>query len=611
MAHKYIYHPLDRSENDGFRILELQPGSRTAPIICNLVCATLAHHPAYDAISYVWGSSTKSNSIKCDGKKLFITNNLRDALIRVRRLDRPRWLWVDSLCIDQDNLTEKGHQVQSMGKIYGAASCVLIFLGVADNGNSQKAMTLVREVSDMVSRTLEQCSQELDSFPHLALDDPLLNDERWEAFDEMMSRPWFERGWVVQEAALAKTAIVLWGTSQCTWTRLMDTLIWLSWRTYSFYSQVTSTGDIHKMLYLAGGCSRQTRLKPLYYRGYSKAANDVSLPDLLDSARSLRLTNPVDRVFAFIEIGAQLSHQKLRIEPDYKKTAEAVFTEFAVAYIQSTGDLRLLRCIQHTEETIAREVPSWVPLWTLDECQRDNWDTPTKLGAAFAVGIRGRKPAMKVEAIIFDTIYFTSDRLRLDSMKDVAHLWWVVSHLLKPQSMPSSPERVFLYIVSFLCVICWGTYHGQWAIWKQHEAAYCRHIADVAVAIESGSSGLSPPRVDYGSSDPGLHSVHLACQMFTNGRKFAVTKTHRYCGLAPHVATDGDLCAFLPAVGRVFMLRPTGSVDEYKILGEAYFMGKRSRGVDDDGEGFQLRLEAGQSEDWLDWGIEQQMITLV
>ncbi|KAK7710529.1 hypothetical protein SLS63_012959 [Diaporthe eres] len=65
-----------------------------------------------------------------------------------------RSVWADSVCIDQDNLDEKAHQVQFMGMIYNNASRVLICLGEDDEGHAQKAMSLVKDVSNMVAKTL-------------------------------------------------------------------------------------------------------------------------------------------------------------------------------------------------------------------------------------------------------------------------------------------------------------------------------------------------------------------------------------------------------------------------------------------------------------------------
>ncbi|KAK4107637.1 HET-domain-containing protein, partial [Canariomyces notabilis] len=56
--------------------------------------------------------------INCNGGVAYIMPNLRDALRQVRLPDRPRRLWVDSICINQANPQEQGRQVSLMGLIY-------------------------------------------------------------------------------------------------------------------------------------------------------------------------------------------------------------------------------------------------------------------------------------------------------------------------------------------------------------------------------------------------------------------------------------------------------------------------------------------------------------
>lgn len=243
MEESFIYTQLDKSKTGSFRILKLQPGGKEAPIVCNLIHARLDvrppswrrpkwwdRQPTYEAISYVWGSPDRPVSINCDGKRLCITENLKDALVRVRLPDRPRSVWADSVCIDQDNLDEKAHQVQFMGMIYSNASRVLICLGEDDEGHAQKAMSLVKDVSNMVAKTLTKCKPTYDSFPYLAPNDPWLQNDRWPAYRALLSQPWFRRGWVLQEAALAQDAVLLWGEAECSWILFMDTGIWFHQR---------------------------------------------------------------------------------------------------------------------------------------------------------------------------------------------------------------------------------------------------------------------------------------------------------------------------------------------------------------------------------------------
>lgn len=57
--------------------------------------------------------------------------------------------WIDALCVDQDNVSERSHQVNVMGQIYTAACQVLIWLGPEDESTSSafELMTALRSLS--------------------------------------------------------------------------------------------------------------------------------------------------------------------------------------------------------------------------------------------------------------------------------------------------------------------------------------------------------------------------------------------------------------------------------------------------------------------------------
>lgn len=474
MEDQFIYKPLDTSKANSFRILKLQPGEKDASIVCNLVHSRLdvrprrrrrRKQPAYEAISYVWGSSERYIPINCNGKRLFITENLRDALVRVRLPDRPRMVWADSVCINQDNIDEKGHQVQFMGKIYSNALRVLICLGNDNEGHARKAMSLIKDVSDMVAKTLTECEQTYNTFPHLAPDDPWFQDDRWPAYNCLLWRPWFDRGWVVQEAALAQDAVFLWGEAECGWIPFMDTQTWIKYRGYTLHSQLTFPPKTHRLLHRTMG-GHSMRLRP--FISEIRYSENLSVPEFMAATRQLILSNPVDRVFAFLAILDKISQNALHIEADYSKASQSVYTDFAVAYLQATRDLNLLQWIQHTDESLELGTPSWVPLWDIDQWISFHDETLVREQqslAHFALETGSGPPRLTVQALLFDTIRFASDPLFLNTVEDVAALWHIVRH---------SNESADVY--EFLQMLCLGYYVGERKAWTLRLGAYGRHL---------------------------------------------------------------------------------------------------------------------------------------
>lgn len=485
MEDQFIYKPLDTSNANSFRILKLLPGDKDASIVCNLIHSRLdvrprrrrrRKQPAFEAISYFWGSSDRTIPINCNGKRLFITENLRDALIRVRFPDRPRMVWADSVCIDQDNLDEKAHQVQFMGKIYSSASRVLIFLGNDEWGNAQTAMSLIEDVSDMVAKTLTECDQTYNSFPYLAPDDPWFQDDRWPAYNCLLWRPWFRRGWVVQEAALAQDAVVLWGEAECSWIPFMDTETWIQYRGHTLHSQLRCPPKIHMLLHRTLG-GHSMRLRP--FISETRYLETLSVPEFMAATRRLILSNPVDRVFAFLAILDKISQIALHIKADYSKAPESVYTEFAVAYLQATRDLNLLQRIQHTSESLELGTPSWVPLWDIAQwltIQDQRFARKQDSIVHFTLERGSSPPRLTVQALLFDTIQFASEPLSLDTVEDVARLWHIIRHR-------NESADVYEFLQSLGC----GYHPGEWKAWTLQISAYGHHL----LAKSSSNLGMN------------------------------------------------------------------------------------------------------------------------
>ncbi|KAF2024588.1 HET-domain-containing protein, partial [Setomelanomma holmii] len=121
------------------RILTLHAGALNAPIQCSLEKKTLApnfdmsqyQQPDLDCttLSYVWGNSRFPKAISCNNTDFLLTRNLYSALYHLRKPDQDLMLWIDAICINQENDDEKAEQVRRMGEIYRRARETIIWLG--------------------------------------------------------------------------------------------------------------------------------------------------------------------------------------------------------------------------------------------------------------------------------------------------------------------------------------------------------------------------------------------------------------------------------------------------------------------------------------------------
>lgn len=176
----YSYEPLLSPTHT--RILEIQPSMHlAAPLHCALRFMDLDEDPDYEALSYTWGAPGFTEKVIIDGNHYkIITPNLDDALRRFRLPVHVRRLWVDALCIDQDDPRDKARQIPNMGQIYRGATSVLAWLG-----NTKEADSYIDRINSITkARHSDFISYDVES------------DIR-DALKDLSSLPWFSRRWII------------------------------------------------------------------------------------------------------------------------------------------------------------------------------------------------------------------------------------------------------------------------------------------------------------------------------------------------------------------------------------------------------------------------------
>lgn len=131
---KFKYPPL-RSFQANIRLTHLKPSQGIVTL--SLFSASLEGRPAYEALSYTWGNINKRIEIRCNDQRVTIPQNLHDALRHLRYADRTRALWVDGICINQGDNSEKSAQIRLMPLIFETAQIILTWIGKADDRTLQ------------------------------------------------------------------------------------------------------------------------------------------------------------------------------------------------------------------------------------------------------------------------------------------------------------------------------------------------------------------------------------------------------------------------------------------------------------------------------------------
>lgn len=209
------YRPVD-SKNKEIRLLGFETvsgaeegDSRASRLACGIIHASLvgATPIKYNAISYCWGADTASTSVLLDGHEAQVPLSAQRALRAVSRaqhgLELP--VWIDAICINQKDVTEKSAQVANMRDVYAKAQTVFICLGEDDDNAAEVA---IESIYSVLAESYQSCRRSDDRDAIVAAckseavpiyQAPLVPDrfDYW-AVESFFSAPWFTRVWTIQ-----------------------------------------------------------------------------------------------------------------------------------------------------------------------------------------------------------------------------------------------------------------------------------------------------------------------------------------------------------------------------------------------------------------------------
>ncbi|KAI1865321.1 uncharacterized protein JN550_008369 [Neoarthrinium moseri] len=291
------------------RILCILPGRFQEPVECEITTESLSSHPEYDAISYTWadesGNASASQTILVSGTPFQVTRNCEMALKRVRMQFSTRRVWIDAVCIDQENVDERGHQVGLMPRIYSRAKNVLSYIGEATPESRAITQALLRG---------QPASHGV--------------------WYDIVSRRYFTRLWILQEVALARKAVLVCGEDSVPW-------------------EVVRKETSH--------LRRSPILPPVFFFDYKIYSSPGQLLDLLVLAQSCSATDPRDKVFALL--GLLPSGRIGDLEANYNLTVRQIYIQVALHLAEAVGWPRVLvhAGADRQGETVA--LPTWVPDW--------------------------------------------------------------------------------------------------------------------------------------------------------------------------------------------------------------------------------------------------------
>ncbi|KAF4624510.1 hypothetical protein G7Y89_g13661 [Cudoniella acicularis] len=188
---------VDRSTAQ-IRLVHLQPRASSDHIQCTLHLGDLNDDRCiYEALSYEWGDAQRPrSSIKLDGKDFFVRENLYWALSYLRQDIGHRTIWIDAICINQENENERNHQAEQtanfLDHFYGGT------VDRISGGDSVRPAPFWKAYSAQEKR-IPDCTLECRFLLQLC------------------RRTYWTRLWIIQELVLARRIFLCFGNHRIPW----------------------------------------------------------------------------------------------------------------------------------------------------------------------------------------------------------------------------------------------------------------------------------------------------------------------------------------------------------------------------------------------------------
>jgi hypothetical protein len=589
---RYLYPPLKEPRH--IRLLKVTCEGPERRFRSELIHISLDHlHLQYVAISYTWGDDAIKSTIPCGrNQQIGLSASVSTILDTLINAGETLVLWIDALCIDQNNNpTEKGSQVRLMKDIYQSARQVAIILG-EKTFDSDVAMDFVGPLRHAL-QTLEDRKAliSLESVvDETGVDFP---GPRWTAFRRLLEQPWFTRIWVIQEFAVGKNPIFIWGSRAVEADDLMYITTLIMRHGLSMLvgvdhedperSQVAPIGLVDMpSLRVVRGVMQQTE---------QTENKGMVLQQVLTTYFNFNATNPRDKVFALL--GLACDAQDKVLDPDYNSATNQIYAKTARYLLLRDRSIRILHYAGIGFPRVLQDLPSWVPDWSVENRigrlghfggfqeiagyrasgnsipQIQTGPTPESLimtgylvdtveqiGPVRTAAALGNRPKNEKSYKVNAATWMDESRAMLDSLNPQRAMW-VQTPYPTGETLQSAYWRTLI-----------GNFIGAPATSKD-EAHYLSWLVFIPKLLRSN------PTIDWPKMR-GAESFDLACSTATAEKRFITTRKG-LMGLSSPGTRQGDRIAIFLGGATPFIVRENPDVRgrgrTYTLVSEAYVHG--------------------------------------
>ncbi|KAL5600603.1 hypothetical protein FOVSG1_008415 [Fusarium oxysporum f. sp. vasinfectum] len=398
----FKYRPLSTPRSIRLLSIAETDNSSSRILTCYLTEVSLdSPYLDYYALSYTWGDPSQTTRILVNGEWLVVRLNIEDCLRHLRlnlyccdrqcscqkhsptpvpldhRFTFPTLLWVDAICINQDDLDERAQQVTLMQEIYSRASSVLVWLGRATE-QTVPAFRLLLGLANISHSSLDVGH---DYIAHVIRNECFKG--HWLALGELLQREWWHRIWTIQEVVLGSNIQVICGPYVVEWDQIIQATAVFEpcYRFMDELIEATILSSTYRYLFpFQSGASRMKFIKSLKFfisrrndpwLSQSTSLNE-DLAGLLGMARNYDATDPRDKIYALLGLLEELGY-KSPLRVSYRVSVEDLYTQVAKILQQDSETLNILSHVDvnpFARQGTLSDLPSWVPNWTVPSSHR-------------------------------------------------------------------------------------------------------------------------------------------------------------------------------------------------------------------------------------------------
>jgi hypothetical protein len=552
----YIHQPLLPRH---IRLLAITSGSEDFCIIHT----SLDTAPTYSSVSYSWNNQLRDHDLQIDGSNLKVIENIRTALPHLIKQASTQFLWIDEICIDQENNEERAGQIRLMSDIYTKCLECLIWLGEG-TPESDIAIEAIPRISQLLKLHDPVLVWEREG---IAVRSPnVLDSPLWKGLVYIFSRPWFRRVWTFQEAVLPENVRFLCGGKVLAFRDIepmaMDLLNHLSSLQVFFHN--SELGE--KSLF--AGFLRVLKISSFKNKD-QEPKEPLDTLKLLYFTRPLTASNRLDKIYGILGLADKTLTENLKM--DYRSTDIQVSRQVAEWYTSFGKDLFILNLASSCRH-YRHGLPSWIPyfprlgshwcigvIWWRFRTGMHQESVPRPFASTFSGELHVR--GMSIDLVTHLVSYSSKSCInRADKFRNI--LDWeeaclAVSRSVFGEQGSSVPVAHWTTMISGIC---------------DKNLKPCRSNYDrLKSFLKEYSDGENlPPELDACNQDLVVQ-IRRFCQVLKLGTFFCTQNAR--IGLGPISTLPGDqICIFYKGF-TPFILRPKPGPElglRYHLVGDSY-----------------------------------------